>query len=75
MIISATIRSGAFPLDADYGELCYGAEMLKSRYFKPFRGIVLREVLKRHGIKFDVFIDPCVESGCFVAKYMDIMAR
>ncbi|MCI1428096.1 MAG: zinc ribbon domain-containing protein [Eubacterium sp.] len=49
--------------------------MLKSRYFKPFRGIVLREVLKRHGIKFDVFIDQFQATGGSFAKMFDVQNK
>lgn len=60
MTISATIRSGAYPLYADYGVSGSRLGMPESRYFKPFRGIVLREAMKRHCIKFDVLIEtPC----------------
>lgn len=73
MTISATIRSGAFPLLANHGASCSGAETLGSCYFKPFRGIVLREATKRHCIKVDVLIDPCVGSGHFIAYAVDVI--
>jgi hypothetical protein len=74
MTISTTIRGGASPLFANQGALGRGDESLGSRYFKPFRGIVLREAMKRHCIKVDVLIDPCAGSGCFLSKHIDIIS-
>ena len=73
MIISAIVRSGAFLLFTNHGSLGHRVEILKSRYFKPFSGIVLREAMKRNCIKFDVLIDPCVGSGHFIAYAVDVI--
>lgn len=54
---STIVRSGASPLYANYGASSSGAKRPESRYFKPFRGIVLREAMKRYGIKFGVLIE------------------
>jgi hypothetical protein len=75
VIISAIVRSGAFPLFANQGALGRGDESLGSRYFKPLRGIVLHEAMKRHCIKFGVLIDPCVGSGNIFIKHIDDMAK
>ena len=44
-----TVRNGASPLYATYGA--------SGRYFNPSRGIMLCEAMKRHCIKFGVFIE------------------
>jgi hypothetical protein len=72
---STIVRSGACPLFANHRASDSGYEELEGRYFKPFRGIILCEAMKRYGIKFDVLIDPCVGPGCFLAKHIDVIAR
>jgi predicted nucleic-acid-binding Zn-ribbon protein len=75
MTISTTIRGGASPLFANQGALGRGDESLGSRYFKPFRGIVLREAMKRHCIKVDVLIDQFQATGGSFAKMFDVQNK
>lgn len=73
MIISAIVRSGAFPLFTNHGDSDSGDEKPESRYFKPFRGILLHKAMKRHCIKIDVLIDPCKGSGNILSYYFDVL--
>jgi hypothetical protein len=68
-----TAQSGAYPLYANRRASGGGTESLESRYFKPFRGIMLLMPLRQHCIKFDVLIDLCVGSGHFNAYAVDVI--
>lgn len=70
-----TVRNGAYPLYANRGASGSGIEKLESRYFKPLRGIVLRGAMKRHCIKFDVLIDPCMGSAHFGVYAFDVLMK
>jgi hypothetical protein len=72
---STTVQNGAYPLYANRGASDGGAEGPESRYFKTFSGIVLSEAMKRHGIKFDVFIDPCMGSAHFGVYAFDVLMK
>ena len=54
---TSLVRSGASLLCANRRASGSGDEKPEIRYFKPFRGIVLREEMKRHYIKIDVLIE------------------
>ncbi|MCH4007825.1 MAG: BREX-1 system adenine-specific DNA-methyltransferase PglX [Eubacterium sp.] len=75
MTRSTTVQNGAYPLYANRGASDGGAEGPESRYFKTFSGIVLSEAMKRHGIKFDVFIDPCMGSAHFGVYAFDVLMK
>lgn len=75
MTLLTTIRSGASPQYANRGASDSETEKLENRYFKPFRGLALHRLMKRHCIKFGVLIDPCVGSGNIFIKHIDDMAK
>jgi hypothetical protein len=73
MTRSTTVRTGVYPLYAIRGVSGSRTKRPGNRYFKPFRGIVLHKIMKRHGIKFGVLIDLCKESGNILGYYFDAL--
>jgi len=75
MTILTTVRGSASPLFANQGALGCGDESLRICYFKPSRGIVLHEAMKRLCIQFDVLIDPCMGSGHILCYLFDVLIK